>query len=202
MLLGATEYTLCCTIQFTFQFIPDSTGWGLYSLITCSCQNTTSESHYFKFYHTRHLLFYLAIFFILPYPKPIIDCDSHKSLCCFPQEEIYRMEGRSGKNINQCWIILRSFLFLLFFFRKEYRPMQNWNTVISAMRVTYSSFTYVPYTLSFCYELYISTDPEDKEWINITLSSGFRHHKVASLPLTQTSYFCSIIGDVSMCVCI
>lgn len=119
MLLGATEYTLCCTIQFTFQFIPDSTGWGLYSLITCSCQNTTSESHYFKFYHTRHLLFYLAIFFILPYPKPIIDCDSHKSLCCFPQEEIYRMEGRSGKNINQCWIILRSFLFLLFFSEKN-----------------------------------------------------------------------------------
>lgn len=112
MLLGATEDALCLSMFNLYQ-IP-LTGWGLYSLIMCSCQNSTAESHYFKFYLTRHLLFYLAIFFILSYPKPIIDCDSHKSLCCFPQEEIYRTEGRSGKNINQCWIILRSFLFLSF----------------------------------------------------------------------------------------
>lgn len=92
-----------CAASFSSFFnlyqIP-SKGWGLQSLITCSCQNSTAESHYFKFYRTRHLLLYLAIFFILLYPKPVIDRDSHKSLCCFFLQ-IYRTEGRSGKNINQ-----------------------------------------------------------------------------------------------------
>lgn len=94
-----------------------STGWGLYFLIICSCQNSTAESHYFKFCLTRHLLLHLTIFFILSYPKPIIDCDSHKSQCCFPQEEMYVKKDRSGKNINWRWIIFRSFLF--FFFSKK-----------------------------------------------------------------------------------
>lgn len=103
MLLGATEDTLCCTIQFIFQFLPDTINRvGIIFSHHVSCQNSTAESHYFKFYRSRHLLFYLAIFFILSYSKPIIDCDSYKSLCCFPQEEIYRTEGRAGKNINQC----------------------------------------------------------------------------------------------------
>lgn len=86
---------------FNLYQIP-STGWGLYFLIMCSCQNSTAESHYFKLYLARHLLLYLTIFFIFSYPKPIIDCDSHGSLSCFLQEAICVEKGSSEKNINQC----------------------------------------------------------------------------------------------------
>lgn len=52
-------------------------------------------------------------------------------------------------------------------------------------------------TLTSCYGLGISIDPQGKESINIALAFRFRHHKDASLSLTEMLYFGWILGDMN-----
>lgn len=73
--------THCFVVQLISQFVPDAIPRvGFYFPTMCFLQTSAADSYYFKFSFIKHALSYLAIFYILSYPKPIIDGDSHKSL--------------------------------------------------------------------------------------------------------------------------
>lgn len=162
--------THCFVVQLISQFVPDAIPRvGFYFPTMCFLQTSAADSYYFKFSFIRHALSYLAIFYILSYPKPIIDGDSHKSLWFALRKKFLWRKVYLGRIPIRAKVFCgeKKNFFASFSERKKFHLLRNETKLPHWRWVICLSTICAQYLLSACYMLGILLDPEDTG-VNIT----------------------------------